>query len=83
MDRKALGQRIRIARKDCGLTGEKLAERCSINATYLRQLESGAKIPSLPLFISLCIELRVSPDYLLSGELAGAAGQDLDCCWLC
>lgn len=55
-----------MARKDRGLTSEKLAEACHINPTYLRQIESGAKIPSLPVFVTLCKELRVSPSYLLS-----------------
>lgn len=69
MNRVAFGRRLNIARKERGLTGEKLAERCSINATYLRQIESGVKIPSLPIFVSLCQELSVSPNYLLQDTL--------------
>ena len=65
MDRKLLGRQINLARKDRGLTSEKLSEACNINATYLRQIESGAKMPSLPVFVSLCRELKVSPSYLL------------------
>ena len=38
MDRTALGKRIKEARKEHGLTGERLAEMCNINATYLRQI---------------------------------------------
>ena len=56
-----LGKRINLARKDRGLTAERLSELCSINATYLRQIEGGAKIPSLPVFIDLCNALEVSP----------------------
>jgi transcriptional regulator with XRE-family HTH domain len=66
MDKKPLGRKINIARKDRGFTSEKLAEKCNINATYLRQIESGVKTPSLPVFVSLCQELRVSPSYLLA-----------------
>ena len=40
-----------------------------INATYLRQIEGGAKMPSLPVFIDMCRALRISPDYLLQDEL--------------
>ena len=65
MDKKAFGSRLRQARKDRGLTSEKLSELCNINATYLRQIEGGTKIPSLPVFVSLCQELKVHPDYLL------------------
>ena len=69
MDRKLLGKKINLARKSQGMTGEQLSEACNINATYLRQIESGAKTPSLPVFISLCKELKVSASYLLSDIL--------------
>lgn len=69
MDKKLLGKRINLARKDRGLTSEKLSELCDINATYLRQIEGGTKIPSLPMFVTLCRELEVSPSYLLADLL--------------
>ena len=65
MDKAALGKRLRQARKDKGFTSEKLSELCSINATYLRQIEAGTKVPSLPVFVSLCRELGTHPDFLL------------------
>lgn len=65
MDTKMLGRQIHAARKERGLTGEKLSELCNINATYLRQIESGAKTPSLPVFVTICEQLGVSPNYLL------------------
>ena len=54
MDKKLLGKRINIARKERGWTSERLSEACNINATYLRQIESGAKVPSLQVFVLLC-----------------------------
>lgn len=39
MDKKLLGKRINIARKERGWTSERLSEACNINATYLRQIE--------------------------------------------
>lgn len=72
MDKKGLGRRINAARKDRGLTSEKLSEACNITATYLRQIESGAKTPSLPMFATLCRELKVSPNYLLSDLVVGS-----------
>ena len=71
MDKKQLGRKIHLARKDRGITSEELAERCYINASYLRQIESGAKTPSLSLFVALCQQLRVSPSYLLSEAMSG------------
>lgn len=78
MDKKLLGKRINTARKERGLTSERLSETCGINATYLRQIESGAKIPSLPVFVLLCQALRVSPTYLLVDALPGPELQDMD-----
>ena len=78
MDKKLLGRRINAARKEHGWTSERLSEICNINATYLRQIESGAKTPSLQMFVSLCEALKVSPTYLLADSLPGAESRDLD-----
>lgn len=78
MDKKLLGKRINTARKERGWTSERLAETCSINATYLRQIEAGTKIPSLPVFVSLCEALNVSPTYLLIEVLPQQGNQDMD-----
>lgn len=69
MEEKGLGRRINMVRKDRGYTADRLSELCNINATYLRQIEGGAKVPSLPVFINICNALRISPDYLLRDEL--------------
>ena len=74
LDGKMLGKRINSARKSKGLTSEKLAEMCNINATFLRQIEGGTKGPSLSVFTAICKNLNVSADYLLFGDL----GSDLD-----
>ena len=81
MDKTLLGGKIRIVRKEKGMTGETLAEICNINATYLRQIESGAKMPSLPVFISVCRALEASPSYLLSDILGEAESDELQKLW--
>lgn len=78
MDKKLLGRKINAARKDRGITGERLAELCSINATYLRQIEAGTKIPSLPVFVTICKELKASPSYLLADSPEGSGAEDMD-----
>ena len=78
MDTVQLGMRIKIARKGAGLTGEKLSELCDINAAYLRQIECGMKTPSLPLFVTLCQVLKVSPSFLLADILPGCDDQDIE-----
>ena len=69
MEEKGLGRRINIVRKDRGFTADKLSELCNINATYLRQIEGGTKVPSLPVFINICNTLKISPNYLLRDVL--------------
>ena len=69
MEKNGLGKRINAVRKDRGLTADRLSETCNINATYLRQIEGGVKMPSLPVFIDICKGLKISPDYLLQDEL--------------
>ena len=69
MKEKGLGRRINMVRKDRGFTADSLSELCHINATYLRQIEGGVKMPSLPVFIDICNALKISPDYLLQDVL--------------
>lgn len=64
-----MGRRINAVRKCRGFTSERLSELCNINATYLRQIEGGTKMPSLPVFINICNALKISPDYLLRDSL--------------
>lgn len=71
MEKNRLGKRINTVRKDRGFTADRLSEPCHINATYLRQIEGGAKMPSLPVFIDIRRALKISPDYLLQDELGG------------
>ena len=71
MEKNGLGKRINAVRKDQGFTADRLSELCHINATYLRQIEGGAKMPSLQVFIDICRALKISPDYLLQDELGG------------
>ena len=54
-----------------------MSEECSITATYLRQIESGAKLPSLPVFATLCRKLRVSPNYILPDLVEGTEAEKI------
>lgn len=71
MDKAAIGmgKKINSVRKSKGITADRLADLCEINAAYLRQIEGGRKLPSLPLFIQLCNALEVSPSYLLQDAI--------------
>lgn len=69
MEDKGLGKRINMVRKNRGFTADRLSELCNVNATYLRQIEGGTKVPSLPVFINICNALKISPNYLLQDSL--------------
>lgn len=69
MDKVAIGARFRQARLKKGLTQEALAEMADSGTTYLSDIERGARLPSLSLFVRLVSALDVSSDYILSGEL--------------
>lgn len=84
MEKQGLGKRINEVRKNRGFTSDSLSEKCSINATYLRQIEGGIKMPSLPVFIDICNALQISPDYLLQDELIEneiSVIQEVDALW--
>ena len=67
MNSLILGRNIYRARRDRGYTSDALSTLCDVTPAYLRQVEAGSKTPSLPLFVELCNQLRVSPAYLMNG----------------
>lgn len=70
LDKHNIGDRIKTARKERGLTQEALAEKVDITLYYMGEIERGAKTPSLDLFIRLIEELDISADYLLRGRVS-------------
>ena len=61
----ALGKRIRIARKNKGLTQLALSERVHCSVSYLSYIETGRKCISLELLIDVANALSTSADALL------------------
>ena len=59
-----LGNRIRLRRKELGLSQSKLAESLDISNNHI---ENGREKPSLDKFINLCDLLKTTPDFLLLG----------------
>ena len=50
MDNREIGARIRLARRDAGLTQEKLAEKIGVSTVFVSQLESGSRAPGLDVY---------------------------------
>lgn len=64
-----MGKRIRLRRKELGLTQNKLAELLDISNNHLSAIENGKEKPSLEKFVTLCDLLKTTPDFLLLGML--------------
>lgn len=47
MEMKRFGEKLRGKRKEHGMSYQELADQCHINHGYIRQLESGKKLPSV------------------------------------
>ena len=71
MDNREIGTRIRLARRDAGLTQEKLAEKIGVSTVFVSQLESGSRAPGLETLVKLSQTLHVSLDLLVLGGAPG------------
>ncbi len=69
MDKTELGRKLRDARQKKGYTQHALAEIADIGNVYLGEIERGAKMPSLNIFVKLIEALDISADYILRDEL--------------
>lgn len=64
-----MGQRIKIRRKELRIKQSELAEYLDISNNHMSSIENGRQKPSMDIFIKICEELKVTPDYLLLGSL--------------
>ena len=69
LDYTGIGRRIAKRRTQMGLKQNVLAERIGISNNYLSSIERGKEKPSLEIIVKICIELQVTPDYLLMGNM--------------
>ena len=64
-----MGKRIKTRRKELKIKQSDLAERLDISNNHISAIENGREKPSMDLFVKICNELNVTPDYLLLGML--------------
>ena len=78
MEKRKVGNRIKQARKSCGMTQAQLAEKLNLTPKYISNFETGARMPKLETFISLANALNCGTDALLFDLLAApaASGED-------
>lgn len=65
----AMGNRIRLRRKELKIKQSELAELIDISTNHMSSIETGKQKPSMDIFLKLCDVLRVTPDYLLLGSM--------------
>ena len=65
----SFAERLKDARRECGLSQEELAERLAVSRQAVGKWEQGQAYPELEKLIALCATLNVSADVLLLDEL--------------
>ena len=65
VDYSLLGTRIRLKRKEMGITQAEMAERCDVSVPFIGHIERGSRAPSMESFLEICRVLHVTPDFLL------------------
>ncbi len=68
-NREEFGRRLREVRKGLKVTSDKLGFACGVNPVFIRQIEAGTRVPSVPVFVKICDSLQISPAYLLGNEV--------------
>lgn len=61
----AMGQRIKKARKEKGLTQEQLAELCDLSTAHIGHVERGSRALSIETLVKIAMVLEISTDYIL------------------
>ena len=64
-----MGMRIATRRNNLQITQRTLSQKLNISNNHLCAIEHGKAVPSLDIFVNLCVELNISPNYLLYGSL--------------
>lgn len=65
-----IGKRIKIKRKELGITQEKLSELIDVCPSYISEIERGYSIPSLSTVCRISNVLDSSLDYIIFGITA-------------
>lgn len=71
-----IGQKIKKARKQKGLSQEQLAEMVWISTTHMSHIETGSTKLSLPVLADIAQTLNISTDYLIFDENNGNTNQN-------
>jgi transcriptional regulator with XRE-family HTH domain len=70
-----LGDILRKAREEAGLSQEQVAFRAGVDRTYVSQLENDKKSPTVQMLFRLCGALNTSPATVIARLERGLARQ--------
>jgi transcriptional regulator with XRE-family HTH domain len=73
---RAFGEVLKIRRKQCGLSQEKLSEGADFDRTYPSMLERGLRTPTLTVLIEIARALHVDPAQLVSDTIQRLRGDE-------
>ncbi|MBR3254917.1 MAG: helix-turn-helix transcriptional regulator [Clostridia bacterium] len=68
--RKSIGKKIKLARSKTDYTQEMLAEKLSLSARYISQLERGIAFGSATTIVNLCKALNINSNFLFEDIIA-------------
>lgn len=63
------GERVAAFRRQLGIKQNELASQVGISNIYLSNIENGRVVPSLKVFVDICLSLGKTPDYFLFGKI--------------
>ena len=65
----SLGDKVRFAREQLGMTTQMLADKAGISQPYISEIENGHKMPSTRTLIRLADALNVNAEFLLRDDV--------------
>ncbi|MHC1761471.1 MAG: helix-turn-helix domain-containing protein [Negativicutes bacterium] len=74
----SLGDKVRYAREQLGLTTQILAERAGVSQPYISEIENGNKNPSAKTIMKLSAALNVPGEFLLRNDVKTLAEMDIE-----
>ena len=74
----SLGDKVRFAREQLGLTTQILAERAGVSQPYISEIENGNKNPSAKTIMKLAAALNVPGEFLLRNDVKTLAEMDIE-----
>ena len=74
----SLGDKVRYAREQLGLTTQILAERAGVSQPYISEIENGNKNPSAKTIMKLAAALNVPGEFLLRNDVKTLAEMEIE-----